>query len=227
MAVRVKVDLLERDVAVVFDQTLGPKARSKYLADYARQELKYAQNINRQNLGATPLHETFVDGRKSNNLDAVKPDGEIVFEFELLGDLFAWIGAQLIKHSPVGRADDPRPDHPGLYRRSHVFIADDKVVDPGAPLPMAQEYVFVNTQPYARKIERGLSNQAPDGVYQVIATLANRRFSNLARIRFSYRDPIIGAIDKWANTTQMQTKRKGAKRDAWLRRQPAIVITSR
>jgi hypothetical protein len=57
------------------------------------------------------------------------------------------------------------------------------------PAP-AQQYVFVNTDPYARKIEGTKqkppsSPQAPDGVYQAVATLA-RKFSNLAKITFSY-----------------------------------------
>jgi hypothetical protein len=52
---------------------------------------------------------------------------------------------------------------------------------------MASRYEFVSTVPYARKIERGLSPQAPDGVYQVVAVLAQKRFGNVARIRFSYR----------------------------------------
>ena len=53
----------------------------------------------------------------------------------------------------------------------------------------AEEYVFINTQPYARKIEgtggRRMAPQAPDGVYQAVATLAQRRFGNIARITFS------------------------------------------
>jgi len=57
--------------------------------------------------------------------------------------------------------------------------------------PPAQEYVFVNTTPYARKIEGNKgrppsSPQAPDGVYQAVATLA-RKFSNVAKVTFSYR----------------------------------------
>ena len=65
--------------------------------------------------------------------------------------------------------------------------------------------MFLNTQPYARKIEgyRGLggvvhrapsSPQAPDGVYQAVATLAQRKFGNVAKITFSYRTAIGGEI---------------------------------
>ena len=48
----------------------------------------------------------------------------------------------------------------------------------------ADEYVFINTVPYARKIERGSSSQAPDGVYQAVAMLARDRFGNVARITY-------------------------------------------
>jgi hypothetical protein len=229
MAIRMKVDLIDREVRVGFDSMISPKVRSQMLADYARQELRTAQQVNRAVLGRIPPHETFVDGRESVALNTVKPDGQIIFEFELLDELLAWIGEQLIKHSPVQQTPDPRPGHPGLYRASHILIADNRLVDPGQPLPEADEYAFVNTQPYARKIERGLSDQAPDGVYQVIAKMAAARFSNLARIRFSYRDPKIGDIAAWAKTTTLQprTKRSAAGREAWLVRQPAIVVTSR
>jgi hypothetical protein len=60
--------------------------------------------------------------------------------------------------------------HPGLYKRSHVLIADGVAVDDGKIPPLAKTSdVRFNIQPYARKIERGLSPQRPDGVYQAVA----------------------------------------------------------
>jgi len=75
--------------------------------------------------------------------------------------------------------------------------------------------VFLNIQPYARKIERGQSSQAPDGVYQAVATLAQRRFGNVAKITFSYRTAIGGAIIGG---------RKGDRSDL---RNPAIIVSLR
>jgi hypothetical protein len=57
---------------------------------------------------------------------------------------------------------------------------------------LAEEYTFINTVPYARKIERGSSRQAPDGVYQAVANLARRKFTKLAKITFSYRTVLGG-----------------------------------
>ena len=78
----------------------------------------------------------------------------------------------------------------GHYASSHVLFADGAETSVNNPAP-AEEYVFVNTTPYARKLEgtKGRppsSPQAPDGVYQAVATLA-RKFSNVAKVTFSYR----------------------------------------
>ncbi len=230
MPIRTKIDPLGKDITVIFADVVSEPARSRYLASFAREKLTEAQEINRAALGRVPPHETFVDGRAGGNLDAVRPDGQIIFEFELLDEVFAWVGEMLIRHSPVGQAGDPRPGHPGFYQASHAFFADNAQVDPGSPVPLAQEYFFVNTAAYARKIERGLSNQAPDGVYQTVATMASSRFSNLAKVSFGYRTPLFGQVHEWAHTTRLTGKGRpmsSRTRAEWLRRQPAVIIRPR
>lgn len=222
MAIRTRVTPINRDVMLRLCPTLDPKERSRRIADYARTALAEAQETNRQATGGVPEHTTFVDGREGAPLESVNPDnGVIVFRFELVTDLLAWIDKTLQAHSPV---------RSGRYQRSHVLIADGTAVDPEGPIPDASEYVFVNTQPYARKIERGMSRQAPDGVYEAVAALASKRFGNVARIRFGFRSPLFGDIDAWASRTGMKSSqpsrnRPGAQRRAWLNRQPAIVVT--
>lgn len=217
MGITTRIDPIDRNIALAIREGENPQERGRRLASYARGALKDAQEQNRQALGYVPDHETFVDGRKGAPLESVRPDGVIVFEFDLIEDMFAWIGAMLVQHSPV---------RSGRYSDSHVFLADGEEVEPGIAAPEADEYVFVNVQPYARKIERGLSPQAPDGVYEAVAAMAARRFGNVAKIRFSYRSPLFGGVHEWAGKTNMKSPyRKGAKRDAWLTRQPAIVIT--
>lgn len=216
MPISAKIDPIERDLAVLFPDDLSPEGRSHALAAFAREALSDAETQNRQALGRVPDHETFVDGRRGVQPEMVRPDGTIVFEFELLEEVFEWIEAMLILHSPV---------RSGRFARSHLFFADNVEVDL-ARAPQATEYAFLNTTPYSRKIERGLSSQAPDGVFEAVAVLAGRRFGNLARIRFGYRSLPAGAIGAWASKTTMDTRsRKGAKRQDWLTRQPAIVIT--
>lgn len=175
--VQVKVDPINRDIDLMISEMLSPHARSRVFADYARSEIDDAKKINQRILGRVPRHTVTVDGTEGAALTSVRPDGVIVAEFELVADTLIWIEQQLIAHSPRKS---------GRYARSHVLFADGVEADANKP-PIAQEYAFINIQPYARKIELGSSAQAPDGVYQTVATLARRRFGNVAKISFSYR----------------------------------------
>ncbi len=203
-----RISTFARDVQLLVDKALSPQARQKLAAESARKILAGAQEQNRQALGTSPPHKTFVDTRAEAPLESVNPDhGRIVFEFELHNEMLRWIGEQLVLHSPVLT---------GQYAHSHVLLADGVEVDADGKIPPATEYVFASTVPYARKIERGLSDQAEDGVYEVVADLARRRFGNLASIRFTYRSLLIPAGSSRAD--------RQAERDS---RAPAIVITLR
>lgn len=236
MAVRTRIEPIDRSIVLAIRQGESPEEYSRHLASYARGALKEAQETNRQVVGRVPPHETWVDGRKDAPLESVKPDGVIVFEFELLNDLFAWIGQMLVQNSPVLT---------GRYSDSFVFFAGGVEVAPGGEVPPAEEYVFLNIQPYARKIERGLSPQAPDGVFQGVAALAKRRFGNMAHIRFSYRSFQEGGITAYIGTgtkrgrnhiasgrhkgrfTATPTDNSAARKAERDTRMPAIVIALR
>lgn len=219
MAISSRIDSIERDIAVMLDETLSPEARSLELAAFARRELAEAQRINQAALGQVPPHDTYVDGRAGAAVESVRPDGVVVFEFAMLQDIFGQIGDMLAKAAPV---------RSGRYSRSFLFLADGVVVDSGAAVPQASEYVFVSSVAYARKIERGLSSQAPSGVFQAVAAIAARRFSNLASITFTHVVLQAGMIDEWADSAGALrlARRKGRRRSPgeWLRRQPAIKI---
>jgi len=228
--ISVKVEPLDKDIELIFREDLSPEARSKHLANFAREKLKEGQDKNRQALGRLPDHTTFVDGTRRADETVVRPDGTILYEFNLLEDMFGWVGEQLVIHSPYRE---------GGYERGHRFFADGTEVEPGAPIsPKATEFVFLNIVPYARKIEKGLSNQAPEGVYEAVAALARRRFGNMAAIKFSYRAPAKGSILEYVSLGGVMRDRKGrfwrslsARRADADReraaRQPAIVITLR
>jgi hypothetical protein len=208
MAVTVKVDLIDKDIDLIFEQDLSGEARSAALANYSREVLGDAEETNLSALGHVPLHETFVDGRSGASEDSVRPDGEISYAFNILEDLFAWIAEQLVIYSPVLT---------GRFAASFKFFADGVEIDPAMPAPQAQSYVFLNIQPYARKIERGESPQAPDGVFQSLAALAQRRFGNVARVRFGWQSPILAYGGA-------PSRRGGLERET---RTPAIIITLR
>lgn len=182
MSVRSRIPVIARDVELMISELLSPEAQSRHLADYAREELAEAKAEGKAVLGREPDHDAFVDGRRSDDLDTVRPNGRIVFEFELANEALAWIGEQLVWNSPVLT---------GQYARSHILLVDGVEVDPGA-VPDGKEYIFMNAVPYARKIERGYSPQAPDGVYEAIAGVAQRRFGNIVKIFFTFHSLVEG-----------------------------------
>jgi len=188
VAVTARIQPISRDLELMMEASLGPKARSAMLAAYAAEAIADAAQQNKRALGVVPPYEVYVDGAEGAPLTSVKPDGVIRAEFGLgiLNEALLWINTQLQKHSPVLT---------GHYVSSHEFFADGREASINN-IPLAQEYTFVNTVPYARKIEgdksrRPLSPQAPDGVYQVVAKLA-RRFGNIADISFTYQEVIGG-----------------------------------
>lgn len=215
MAFTVTVEPIDRDIAVILNDNLSLKARSAALAQEAKAALTDAKAQNEQALGAVPPYDTFVDGSEGKSEDQVSPDGEIVYQFRLVTDALAWIDAELIAHSPVKT---------GRYQRSHILLADGVETDPDTP-PLASEYVFLNTQPYARKIERGESKAAPEGVYEGIATLAAARFGNTAKISFGYRSAAGGEwVTSPAAARHARRHHRASDPQSWLTRQPAIII---
>lgn len=206
MAIRTKVEPINREVELIYAQFLSPKAQSAMLAEVAGDMIDEAKETNRKVLGAVPPYTTMVDGREGAPLTSVKPDGIIRTEFELINEALGWINTQLQRFSPVLS---------GRYAKSHELFADGvDTENPNAASP-AEEYVFINIQPYSRKIERGQSSQAPDGVYQAVATLAQRRFGNVAKITFGYRTAIGGGLVG------------GRKGDRASERNPAIIVRLR
>lgn len=195
-----KVSTLSRHIELSLERHLSPRQRSQKLASYALDKITEAKAINGRN-GQPASHRQIVDGREGAPLASVKPDGVIIARFDLVTEVLEWIGRALVEASPVLT---------GLYQRSHVLFVDDVERDPSAePIADFREAVFLNTQPYARKIEGAfgpeLSPQAPDGVYHVVAGIASKRFGNVARVLYGYRS-FSGA------------KNSGADR------QPAIIV---
>lgn len=225
MAARVKITPFNLNFKYVAPKIFTREAQTKLFAEFAQERIDEAKAQNARVLGSVPPYTVSVDGRLGASLLSAQPNNPIgvYVEFELVFEAVQWVGEMLEKHSPVKS---------GRYQKSHVLIADNVVVDDGAPPPVARKYVWVNVQPYARRIERGWSSQAPDGVYQAIPDLpeTKQKFGNIAKITFGYETPLFGAIERWAASPSGiawgKKKRKGAKGTSeWLRRQPAILIT--
>lgn len=207
MPLATKVEPIDRDVNLIINDLLSPQARSQQFAEMAKGFLDEADDTNRHILGRIPPSTTWVDGAEGRALETVKPDGTIVREYELVIDLLEQIADALRAVSPV---------RSGRYQASHTLFADGKEVPVGQVIPVADEYVFLSSVIYARKIE-GVSGRkpesplAPRGVYQI--TAAKFRGNNSARVSFAWRKPFNGGFI---------TGHAGNKSDG---RVPAIIVT--
>jgi hypothetical protein len=124
-----------------------------------------------------------VDGSRGGSVEKVKLDGgQIVAEWELIGDVLFWIGQTLRERSPIVSGD---------FRDGWTLLADGQIVEVGGQIPAGTtSFTFVNVEPYARKIEVGKTESGRDFVIQVPNRIAERtakdaaaKFGNIARIR--------------------------------------------
>lgn len=164
-----------------------PAKAARRVAIFHRTAVAEAREQNRRVLGTSPPGEvTTVDGKRGAPLESVKLDGgriSTLFPTYLIGEILEYIDFLLISRSPIGPEGGA-----GTYNRSHRLFADGTETDPATPKLDANEWVFISTLPYSRKIERGQGKSPKEGVYQGAAALANQKFGNIARIRFTFDD---------------------------------------
>lgn len=229
MTVTTKIQPLDEDIRIIISDLLSPEAQSAAFADFAEQALADAEATDASVLGYTPTHTTFVDGSETEDLTSVRPNGTIVFVFDIVGDALLTIYQMLLDHAP---------DLTGQFKESIKLYADGTEVDPKGEIPAAAQYTFLSGVAYARKIEgsdgrKPESPQAPDGVFHVVATIAQQQFGNSAKISFSYISPSSGGIVDWAKTPSAQhlaQRLRGGNKllhQDWLTRVPAITVTPR
>lgn len=127
-------------------------------------------------------------------------------------EMLRWIASELMARSPVVS---------GTYRSAHTLFADGAEVGSaedvaaGAAIPDAAEYVFVNPEPYARKIEVGKTRAGRDFVLQVPNRIYERTAAD-AKNRFG------GSIrSEWRDEASLPASTRGKDRPL---RFPAIVI---
>lgn len=184
MPVRVRIDPIEQTTtATILAESFVE--RQKVAAQFARDGIEEAKRVNESVLGRVPPYTVTVDGRVGASLDTVNPDGgQVVAEFELVSNALREIYDMLIARSPRRSGD---------YMAGHRLFADGRQVTPGAE-PPADEYVFANLVPYARKLEVGKTKsgrafliQVPNRIYERTAKDARARLGNQADITFAYR----------------------------------------
>ncbi len=172
-----EIALIDREVEAAAGWLSSPALRSAVLAETARAAIADTDRANDAAAGRDVAYRTFVDGASSDRLDAVRPDGEITAVWSVMDGVIETV---------LGLLRDASPVLTGAYRDAHAIVVGGAVVADAAAAAGAAAVVIVNTRPYARRIERGWSAQAPDGVYEGVAAIAAERLGNQARIRFIY-----------------------------------------
>lgn len=200
------------DLAALVARDLAPAARSRLVAEAARRDIGLIETAGRSGAPDAPRAKVLVDGREGAPFESVNPDrGTIVVRLGQVGEVLALIHALLVQHSPRLT---------GAYAASHKLFADGVEVDPANP-PAAGSYLFVSTSPYARRIERGESSQAPEGVYESVAVLAGRQFGNVAAIEFGFDATVT------ATPAPDRGGRKRAREAERASRAPSIFVKAR
>ncbi|MFC5353555.1 hypothetical protein [Azospirillum himalayense] len=210
-----------QQIALVKQATISPEAFRKIHAETAMKAI--ADLEARQ--GVYP-RTTVVDGRRDADEGSVRYGGVIEYDISPIGDVLDAIFEELLRASPVGPGKD------GHYKDAHHLYIDGvrhEVGQGGQPIEVqpGQTAIFLNSKPYARKIEGGiksragekterrpgLSAQAPNGVYEITARAMKRRFSNYpVKISFDYRGFVGGEF--------IGGKAGNKSRDRW----PCIVV---
>lgn len=174
--------------------------------------------------------DTWVDGSHGVALSNVKaPDGVIRFEFGYMREVVAEVFNMLVIASPY-RDKSPSANVKTHYKDENLIFVNGVMTDDITNLTSSDEVIFVNVQPYSRKIEGGpgrapISLQAPHGVYQAVANAAKRRFGNTANIQFNWVG-VVGVMAAYAGSSSKsvgETTRKKANKSE--NRWPAITIT--
>lgn len=214
MATQVKFPVVDRRIVFDGSGVFSPQMRAQALARMAAASIAEIDASNDSALGRDVSYRTFVDGHETHNLRVATESSVIVARWELGASVIAYIADLLSNAGPALT---------GAYRKSMRIYADGVEIDDADKAIGAREVMFVPTVPYARKIERGLKGYAPGHVYEAVAAMANARYSNVARIKFTFAEPEGPAPMLDASAARSAGARRG-RRDRRARRQPAILV---
>jgi hypothetical protein len=191
MALKIKIDPVERFTEAMVRADLSNQQQKKEIADFVRAGIAEADQTNQRVLGRIPPRTITVDGSHGAALEDVNPNGgTIIVEYELIGEVLIWIAKTLEDRSPVTS---------GAYKKGHTLYADGVPTDVTGTVPPAEIYTFINTVPYARKIEVGKTKsgrsfviQVPNKIYERTAKDAKLLFGKTADITSSFDFPVGG-----------------------------------
>ena len=156
--------------------TMQGPARQKELSQLSQDSLQEGRAINRAAIGHDIADRTLVNGQPARAED-IKPGGVVVHLFAVHHAAIDFAYETLARLSPIDS---------GHYKNSHQMLVNDVPVDPPVEIGMDDVVTFVNPAAYARRLERGWSDQAPDGIYEVATQIVRRRFGGIVTTAFRY-----------------------------------------
>lgn len=228
MALKVRIPVISREVVFRPGGGLSPQEISAQFAKAAAADIAQIDADNAVAAGRALPRQTFVDGRESDDLRAVKPDGVIVAEWTVTLGVVRYVWDKL---------QEVAPKRSGRFAKSQRIYADGVEVNTPEEAIGAEEVVIASTVPYARKIEGQFSKKGgawatnPNGIYHAVAAMAAAKYGNVAKIKFGSREIVGGGtgLAQWAQGHTAMIAHEGKRRKAHERdsRQPAIVISFR
>lgn len=167
----------------------------------------------------TTTPAVITDGVVARDYHQVKPFGRIEFVAQpTIRKAVEWALEVLQRLSPIG------PGRTGHYRDAHVVLLNGSGLTGSslAALDRAKEgdrIQIVNVKPYARKIEgqranrrkqwrgrRGLSKQAPGGVYRKVQQLLVQRYGRTLMIDYRFERLAIAEVESRSRAVQTRSK---------------------
>jgi hypothetical protein len=172
-AVSVAFQFFERDLKVA-TEGLSLPAINKALAAFAKQELAEALAG-----GASPIYETFVNGRRGAPEASVQAPGPILYVFS------NW---PLIIDTAIAELKKRAPRRSGRYMNSFIVLADQQITTDYAQILPNAEVIVTNRQPYVRKIETGANRSTGERMFALTRNALNRRFKDAFRFETKFLD---------------------------------------
>lgn len=171
---------------------LNAEASSALLAKTARGERDRVLREQGARAGQEPSYRQVVDGREGADLDTVRPDGVIVFEWQYLAEVVTETMKLLVERSPKGDAED-NDGKPGGFIEGLKVYADEAETEVAAVPADAAVVEIIATVVYSRRLEMGTRKgggpfvlEVEPHIVQETAQVARRLFGNVADIRFAY-----------------------------------------
>jgi hypothetical protein len=171
-------------------------------------------------LSGTPKpsgYRQVVDQIEGAPLEAVRPDGVIIFAWQYMGQVVRDIYDALVARSPLVS---------GAYIHGIEVVVDGEQSTPDADFSLAKQVIIVATAPYSRKLEVHLRKDGRPFVVQVAPhivedtrDMAVRLYGDLASIEFNY---VEISHPYMLRTTSSHRKRHG--RTVTNMEYPAIII---